>query len=208
MLDWITLSKNSGSDNDTISVEAQPNAQRYCREGTITVTSGNGSISKQVKILQYGAATYRLEATFVGVPDGAMYKITGCVFNLSTEDAEEEAVTYSVSVELLNNGTPFELPDGSSTINVAVSFDKGATMSFGQSVFNTPFKIANKEHIVYHTIQATSTNGTVWVDKNSSTISYRDATLYVDPEVINVGSSESTTSVYVGISDGDKWTAE
>ena len=206
--DWITLSKNSGSGNDTISVEAQPNAQRYCREGVITVNSGNGSISKQVKVLQYGAATYKLDLTFVGVQEGPLYKISGCSATLMTENAEDVGATYTVGVKLLNDGLPFELPDGSSTLRLSVSFVDGGKTGGGVLIFDTPFKVGNRQSLTYYAIEATSAQGSVWVDKEISTISYQDAGLVIEPDTVNASSEETTTSVFIGISDGDKWTVE
>lgn len=207
--DWITLSKSSGLGNDTISVEAQPNAQRYCREGTITVNSGNGSVSKQVKVSQFGAAAYRLNLGFIGVQDGALYKITGCFFNFVTNDAEDEAVTYTINVKLLNEGLPFELPDGSSTISLTASFEKGATVSStGDLIFDTPFKVGSKQSLTYFSIKATSTSGSVWVDKAGSTLVCKNATLIVKPQVISVDSTGTTTNVSVEIKKGDRWVVE
>ena len=206
--DWITLSKSSGSGNDTISVEAQPNAQRYCREGVITLTSGNGNTSKQVKVLQYGAATYKLDIMFVGVQEGALYKISGCSATLMTEDAEDTGVTYSVGVKLLNDGLPFELPDGSSTIRLSVPFKDGGKTGGGALIIDTPFKVGSKQSLTYYAIKATSEQGSVWVDKETSTISCQDADIMIEPNSLNVSSAETTTSVFIGISDGDKWTVE
>lgn len=52
--DWITLSKSSGSGNDTVTVTAAKNTSTTARSGSITVTSG--SLSKVVTISQEGQA--------------------------------------------------------------------------------------------------------------------------------------------------------
>nr|DAG92036.1 MAG TPA: hypothetical protein [Herelleviridae sp.] len=50
--DWITLSKTSGTGNDTVTVTAAKNTGTSARSGSITVKSG--SLSKVVTISQEG----------------------------------------------------------------------------------------------------------------------------------------------------------
>ena len=56
--DWITLSKTSGTGNDTVTVTAAKNTGTSARSGSITVKSG--SLSKVVTISQEGQAQHSL----------------------------------------------------------------------------------------------------------------------------------------------------
>lgn len=207
--DWITLSKNSGSGNDTVSIEAQPNAQRYCREGVITVKSGNGSISKQVKVSQFGAATYNIDLTFVGVREGGLFKISSCYYTFAGDAAEDDDSTYIVKVKLLNDGLPFQLPDGSTILKLPVEMVTGESVGTGKKTFTTPFKISSKDSLsFYKTMFATSSLGTVVVDENSSNVKCEKETLAVDASNIFETAAGGVTSVTVGTQDGVTWTVE
>lgn len=61
--DWITLSKTSGSGNDTVTVTAARNVSSAPRSGAITVRSG--SISKIVTVSQEGAVVTKGKVTFI-----------------------------------------------------------------------------------------------------------------------------------------------
>lgn len=207
--DWITLSKNSGSGNDTVSIEAQPNAQRYCREGTITVNSGNGSVSKQVKVSQFGAATYNIDLTFVGVPEGILFKISSCYYTFAGDAAEDDDSTYIVKVKLLNDGLPFQLPDGSTTLELPVEMVTGESVGTGKKTFTTPFKISSKDALsLYKTMFATSSLGTVVVDKNSSNVMCEKEKLAVDTSNISETAAGGATIVTVDTQDSVTWTVE
>lgn len=209
--DWITLSKNSGSGNDTISVEAQPNAQRYCRDGVITLTSGNGNISKQVKVLQYGAATYKLDLTFVGVQEGGLFKISSCYYTFSevSDAAEDEDSTYMIKVKLLNDGLPFQLPDGSSTLELPVEMAVNEAQGFGEVAFTTPFKVSSKTAMSFYTTMfATNEYGTVVVDKDASTVKCQNEILSVSTETYSAPAAGGTKNVFVTVRRGTTWTVE
>ena len=209
--DWITLSKNSGSGNDTISVEAQPNAQRYCREGIITVNSGNGSTSKQVKVSQFGAATYKLDLTFVGVQEGGLFKISSCYYTFSevSDTAEDEDSTYTIKVKLLSDGLPFQLPDGSSTLELPVDMAINESQGFGEVAFTTPFKVGSKTALSFYTTMfATNEFGTVVVDKDASTVKCQDEILSVNTTTYSAPAAGGTKNVYVTVRRGTTWTVE
>lgn len=209
--DWITLSKNSGSGNDTVSIEAQPNAQRYCREGTITVNSGNGSVSKQVKVSQFGASTYKLDLIFVGVQEGGLYKISSCYYTFSevSDAAEDEDSTYTIKVKLLNDGLPFQLPDGSSTLELPVDMAINESQGFGEVAFTTPFKVSSKTALSFYTTMfATNEFGTVVVDKDASTVKYQNEILSVSTETYSAPAAGGTENVYVTVRRGTTWTVE
>ncbi len=59
---WFTLSKKSGSGNDTIAITAQPNTSTSPRSAVVTVRAG--SISKTLTLTQEGAAAPKGKITF------------------------------------------------------------------------------------------------------------------------------------------------
>lgn len=209
--DWITLSKSSGLGNDTISVEAQPNAQRYCREGTITVNSGNGSVSKQVKVLQYGAATYKLDLTFVGVQEGGLFKISSCyyTFGEASDVEEDDNSTYIIMVKLLSDGLPLQLPDGSFTLKLPVEMQQLQSMGTGEIAFTTPFKVGSKTALSFYTTMfATNEYGTVVVDKDASTVKCQNEILSTSVSTYSAPAAGGTKNVYVTVRRGTTWTVE
>ena len=209
--DWITLSKNSGSGNDTISVEAQSNIQRYCREGTITVTSGNGSITKQVKVLQYGAVTYKLTLIFIGVQEGNLFKISSCMYTFNGDKAEDEDSSYEIRVKLLNDGLPLQFPDGSSDLVLSATIKKGSTaIKALNKIFTTPFKVNSKTALSFNTITATSVvgKGDVYVSKGSSRCTCIEEGLEVDTSSISAPADGQTSSVSVRTQPSVPWTVE
>lgn len=209
--DWITLSKNSGSGNDTISVEAQSNTQRYCREGTITVSSGNGSTSKQVKVLQYGAVTYKLIVYFIGVQEGSSFKISSCIYIFGSNKAENEDSSYEIRVKLLNDGLPLQFPDGSSDLVLSATITKGSTaMEASGKIFTTPFKVNSKTALSFNTITATSVagKGDVYVPKDGSKCACIEEGLVVDKSSISASAAGRTFSVYVNTQPFVTWIVE
>lgn len=209
--DWITLSKNSGSGNDTVSVEAQSNTQRYCRDGIITVNSGNGSISKQVKVLQYGAVTYKLALIFVGVTEGNSFKISTCMYNFTTDKAEEEDSSYELKVKLLNDGLPLQFPDGSSELVLSATIKKGSTRSGASGrTLAAPFKVSSKTALSFNTISATSVTGKgdVYVSKDASSCSCTEEGLNINVSSISASADEETHSVTVRTNPFVTWTVE
>lgn len=209
--DWITLSKNSGSGNDTISVEAQSNTQRYCREGTITVSSGNGSTSKQVKVLQYGAVTYKLSAIFIGVQEGSLFKISSCMYTFRSDKAEDEDSSYEIRVKLLNDGLPLQFPDGSSDLVLSATITKGQTeIEISGKIFTTPFKVNSKTALSFNTITATSVagKGDVYVSKDDSSCICIEEGLEVDTSSISAPADGQTSIVFVSTQPFVTWTVE
>lgn len=209
--DWITLSKNSGSGNDTISVEAQSNTQKYCREGTITVSSGNGSTSKQVKVLQYGAITYRLILVFIGVQEGSLFKISSCMYNFMSNKTEDEDSSYEIRVKLLNDGLPLQFPDGSSDLVLSSTITKGSTaMEASSKIFTTPFKVNSETALSFNTITATSVagKGDVYVSKDDSSCTCIEEGLVVETSSISAPADGQTSSVSVKTQPFVTWTVE
>lgn len=209
--DWITLSKNSGSGNDTISVEAQSNTQRYCREGTITAKSGNESISKQVKVLQYGAVTYELIVIFIGVQEGSSFKISSCIYTFRSNKAEDEDSSYEIRVKLLNDGLPLQFPDGSSDLVLSATITKGQTaIEPSGKIFTTPFKVNSKTALSFNTITATSVagKGDVYVSKDGSSCTCIEEGLVVDTSSILAPADGQTSSVSVRTQPFVTWTVE
>lgn len=209
--DWFTLSKKSGSGNDTISVEAQPNAQRYCREGTIIVKSGNGNISKQVKILQYGAATYKLILNFVGVQEGNLFKIYSYWYNFMNDAAEDEDSDYKIRVKLLNDGLPLQFPDSSSELVLLATIKKGSTASGNLSkTFTTPITINSKTALSFNTITATSVagKGDVYVSKDTSRCNYIEERFLVDTSPLSASADGGIFNVSVTTQLPVTWTVE
>ena len=64
--DWITLSKTSGSGNDTVTVTASRNTSTSARSGSIQVRSG--SITRTVSVSQEGAKSLPLEWVTKPIP--------------------------------------------------------------------------------------------------------------------------------------------
>ena len=64
--DWITLSKTSGSGNDTVTVTASRNTSTSARSGSIQVRSG--SITRTVSVSQEGAKSLPLEWLINPIP--------------------------------------------------------------------------------------------------------------------------------------------
>lgn len=209
--DWITLSKNSGSGNDTISVEVQSNTQRYCREGAITVNSGNGSTSKQVKVLQYGAVTYKLSTTFIGVQEGSLFKISSCIYTFRSNKEEDEDSSYEIRVKLLNDGLPLQFPDGSSDLVLSATITKGSTaIKASSKIFTTPFKVNSETALSFNTITATSVagKGDVYVSKDGSKCACMEENLVVDTSSISALARGQTSSVSVRTQPFVTWTVE
>lgn len=75
--DWITLSKTSGSGNDTVTVTASKNTSASARSGSIQVKSG--SITRTVSVSQEGAKLLALEWGVSAIPDRSFKKGTKSV---------------------------------------------------------------------------------------------------------------------------------
>lgn len=69
---WITLSKTSGSGNDTVTVTASRNTSTSARSGSIQVRSG--SITRTVSISQEGAKSLPLEWVTKPIPSKSFKK--------------------------------------------------------------------------------------------------------------------------------------
>lgn len=209
--DWITVSKSSGSGNDTISIEAQPNAQRYCREGVITVNSGNGSISKQVKVFQFGAAAYKLDLTFVGVQEGGLFKISSCYYTFGEKSGveEEQNDAYIIKVKLLDNGVPLQFPDGSYVLALSVETYIYQAEFTGEMTFTNPLKVSSKTALSFDTTMfASNSEGIVVVDNDASTVKCQDEILSVNTETYSAPAAGGTKNVYVTVRRGTTWTVE
>ncbi len=75
--DWITLSKTSGSGNDTVTVTASKNTSSSARSGSIQVKSG--SITRTVSVSQEGAKLLALEWVTNPIPSKSFKRGTNSV---------------------------------------------------------------------------------------------------------------------------------
>lgn len=59
--EWITVSKSSGSGNDSINVTLSVNSSQSSRFGSVTVVGVNSNIRRNIEITQYGAPPSDIE---------------------------------------------------------------------------------------------------------------------------------------------------
>lgn len=125
---WISISKTSGSGNDTVSVSISENTSSDDRNGSVTVSGGG--VTRTISIDQAGKVTLAVDPTGIRVPN------TGRTFDLSINADSNLSWTAQRSVSWIeissNSGT------GSTTIQVEVkanftdsSRNGGVTVSGG-----------------------------------------------------------------------------
>lgn len=100
---WFTLSKKSGSGNDTIAITAQPNTSTSPRSAVVTVRAG--SISKTLTLTQEGAAAPKgkitLEYTGAEIPQ----KYVGQRLYIANSKVSPETYTEFSDIESINANT-------------------------------------------------------------------------------------------------------
>jgi len=110
--DWITLSKSSGSGNDTVTVTAAKNTSTTARSGSITVKSG--SLSKVVTISQEGQ-TQQKGKIYLKFPSGAAFPASYVEQELII--SKSAAIEGTVS-NFVSGGTIESISDGILVIDV------------------------------------------------------------------------------------------
>lgn len=219
--DWITLSKNSGSGNDTISVEAQPNASEFCREGVITVNSGNGSISKQIKVEQLGNPSFKIKLYFVGTKTGSGGSMTinsyYCVLTpLIPVTAYNylivEASVYQADGSILSFS---EQPGGVGStdptiLKFPISLNVGSESSKYSNTFSQPVHLLSAHGMYFKDVKAYSAPNEKYVigDKSQSTVVGEVEALEVDTSSIPEEAAGGTSPVIVGTQYSVTWTVE
>ena len=219
--DWITLSKNSGSGNDTVDVTAQVNSTAYYRKGEVTVSSTNGSISKQVIVEQLGMPSFKINLHFVGVPKGSYYAVksfygvlTPLVFtNTNFSNAK-------IKIRVSDGGIIVDFPkplgiDSSDFLEFPVVSSYAGQPAICQVTFsepviiNTPNKLSFVGVIRAYEWEPSGYNENYLIgDKNQSTIAYEEEALMVDASTIPETAAGGTTSVTIGTQDSVEWTVE
>lgn len=219
--DWITLSKNSGSGNDTISVEAQANSTAYYRKGEVTVSSTNGSISKQVIVEQLGMPSFKINLHFVGVPEGSHYAVksfycvlTPLVFTNTNFSNANIKVKVSDGGIIVNFPKPLGVGSSEFLEIPVVSLDSGQTFIYKGTfskpvIINTPNKLSFVGVIRAYEWKPQGYNENYLIgDKNQSTIAYEEEALVVDVSSIPMEAAGGNYSVNVGTQDSVTWTVE
>ncbi len=89
---WLTISPNSGTESGYIVVNASVNNTNSSRQGTITVSGGNGVTSKTIVVTQAGPMQYYIE---VNSANPNMGYVTGSGTYASGSTATIKAIPYS-----------------------------------------------------------------------------------------------------------------
>lgn len=219
--DWITLSKNSGSGNDTISVEAQPNASEFCREGVITVNSGNGSISKQIKVEQLGNPSFKIQLYFVGTETGSGGPMTinsyYCVLTPLIPVTAYNYLIVEASVYQAD-GSILSFPEQSGGISSAdptilkfpISLSVGSYYGICNYQFAQPLNLLSGHGLYFKEIKAYSGPNEKYVigDKSQSTVVGEAEGLVVDTSSIPMEAAGGNYSVKVDTQPSVTWTVE
>lgn len=219
--DWITLSKNSGSGNDTISVEAQPNDSEFCREGVITVNSGNGSISKQIKVEQLGKPSFKIKLYFVGTDTGSGGSMTinsyYCVLTPLIPVTADNHLIVEASVYQAD-GSILSFPEQYGGISSAdptilkfpISLSAGSDSGTCNYQFAQPLNLLSGHGLYFKEIKAYSVPNKKYVigDKSQSRVVGEAEALEVDTSSIPMKAAGGTSSVIVGTQDSVTWTVE
>lgn len=219
--DWITLSKNSGSGNDTISVEAQPNASEFCREGVITVNSGNGSISKQIKVEQLGNPSFKIQLNFVGTETGSGGPMTinsyYCVLIPLIPVTAYNYLIVEASV-YQTDGSILSFPEQTGGISSAdptilkfpISLSAGSNYGICNYQFAQPLNLLSGHGMYFKEIKAYSEPNEKYVigDKSQSRVEGQAEGLEVDTSSIPMEAAGGNYSVKVDTQPSVIWTVE
>lgn len=219
--DWITLSKNLGSGNDTISVEAQPNASEFCREGVITVNSGNGGISKQIKVEQLGNPSFKIQLYLVGTETGSGGPMTinsyYCVLTSLIPVTAYNYLIVEASVYQAD-GSILSFPEQNGGISSAdptilkfpISLSAGSDSGTCNYQFAQPLNLLSGHGLYFKEIKAYSAPNEKYVigDKSQSTVVGEAEALAVDTSSIPMEAAGGNYSVNVGTQDSVTWTVE
>lgn len=222
--DWITLSKNSGSGNDTISVEAQPNASEFCREGVITVNSGNGSISKQIKVEQLGNPSFKIKLYFVGTETGSGGPMTinsyYCVLTSLIPVTAYNHLIVEASVYQAD-GSILSFPEQTGGISSAdptilkfpiylSSLSGGSDVGTCNYQFAQPLNLLSVHGLYFKEIKAYSTPNKKYVigDKSQSTVRGEAEFLEVDASSIPMEAAGGNYTINVDTQNSVTWTVE
>lgn len=219
--DWITLSKNSGSGNDTISVEAQPNASEFCREGVITVNSGNGGISKQIKVEQLGNPSFKIKLHLVGTETGSGGPMTinsyYCVLTPLIPVTAYNYLIVEASVYQAD-GSVLSFPEQNGGISSAdptilkfpISLSAGSDYGICNYQFVQPLNLLSGHGLYFKEIKAYSTPNEKYVigDKSQSTVVGEVEGLEVDTSSIPMEAAGGTSPVIVHTQPSVTWTVE
>lgn len=219
--DWITLSKNSGSGNNTISVEAQPNASEFCREGVITVNSGNGSISKQIKVEQLGHPSFKIQLYFVGTETGSGGPMTinsyYCVLIPLIPVTAYNYLIVEASV-YQGDGSILSFPEQTGGISSAdptilkfpISLSAGSDYGICNYQFAQPLNLLGGHGMYFKEIKAYSTPNKKYVigDKSQSRVEEQAEGLVVDTSSIPMEAAGGNYSVKVDTQPSVIWTVE
>lgn len=219
--DWITLSKSSGSSNDTISVEAQPNTSEFCREGVITVNSGNGSISKQIKVEQLGNPSFEIELHFVGTETGSEDSMTinsyHCVLLPLISVTAYDHLIVEVSIYQVD-GSILSFPEQIGGISSAdptilkfpISLSAGSYSGTCSYQFAQPLNLLSGYGMYFKEIKAYSEPNEKYVigDIFPSKVVGEVETLEVDTSSILMEDTGGNYSVRVTTQDSVTWTVE
>lgn len=100
---WFTLSKKSGSGNDTIAITAQPNTSASPRSAVVTVRAG--SISKTLTLTQEGATATKGKIIFRYTGAEIPQKYVGYFLFVTTSKSSQENYNEFGKIESINANT-------------------------------------------------------------------------------------------------------
>jgi len=201
---WVTLSRTSGSGNNTVSISASAHTGRLVREGTVTVTNQNGTKpTASVKVTQEAKSEFM---TFTKPADltsaaATTVEVTYTSNGRSLYIFMDNPIVGSLPAKTLsiNGGAEFEGPEWHD-IPIEIPNDPGATEQYTiKAKFNIP---ANSDAIVRTWIIGGSAGNsfppqqTITQPAAASTVSVNPTTL----ELVNAGTAKT-----VSITSNDDW---
>lgn len=155
--DWITLSKTSGSGNDTVTVTASRNTSTSARSGSIQVRSG--SITRTVSISQEGAKSLPLEwvtnpipsksfkkgdlavsaiVSLKNVPNAQLAKPLSLINEIYSINGEESGQTYDITTWGFSFsstiGSVQTNADGGNTVTASINLNLDNPQSYETAV--------------------------------------------------------------------------
>lgn len=208
-LSWITLDKSSGTGESAVSATVATNPTIYSREGGIRAETQDGSIVKEIKVLQYGRPCFKIDLTFVGRQQGALYKLYSYYYTFNSEIPTSSQLDFTVGIRLQDNGIPIEFPDGKYTLDIPITQGSGVSSGSGNGTLSTPFSISSKTALSYYGTMTAEVSGKYIVcNKDTSTVQCEDEELMVDTSTVSADASGTTDSVIIGTNDSTEWTVE
>lgn len=160
--DWITLSKTSGSGNDTVTVTASRNTSTSARSGSIQVRSG--SITRTVSVSQEGAKSLPLQwvinpipsknfkrgtlgvtaiVLLKNVPNAQFGKPLSLINQIYSINGEESGETYDITTWGFSFSSTIASvqtnADGGNTVAASITLNLDRPQAYEAAVGNTAY---------------------------------------------------------------------